>query len=165
MSKIKNIFSSTLYIDLDSTYEKSLNGSNEESENVETIDIDIKEESFLIKELIKELDSPESDIIKLNSSFNNNKIKSDLVNNGYKFVPKKYRNDTKNNCSIKYNDNNVDNVDNSLNNNKYKFKSKKGKKDDWICKYCFNLNFAFRKKCNRCKVPKINKPIKKNIKY
>lgn len=22
---------------------------------------------------------------------------------------------------------------------------------DWICSYCHNLNFAFRKKCNRCK--------------
>ena len=23
---------------------------------------------------------------------------------------------------------------------------------DWICNYCNNLNFAFRKKCNRCKM-------------
>ena len=23
---------------------------------------------------------------------------------------------------------------------------------DWICCYCNNLNFAFRKKCNRCKL-------------
>ena len=25
---------------------------------------------------------------------------------------------------------------------------------DWICSKCKNLNFAFRKECNRCKVPK-----------
>ncbi len=25
---------------------------------------------------------------------------------------------------------------------------------DWICKFCNNLNFAFRKECNRCKLVK-----------
>ena len=25
---------------------------------------------------------------------------------------------------------------------------------DWICKYCLNLNFSFRKSCNRCNAPK-----------
>jgi len=25
---------------------------------------------------------------------------------------------------------------------------------DWICNYCFNLNFSFRKSCNRCNAPK-----------
>lgn len=25
---------------------------------------------------------------------------------------------------------------------------------DWVCLGCKNLNFAFRKKCNRCKLPK-----------
>jgi hypothetical protein len=25
---------------------------------------------------------------------------------------------------------------------------------DWICNNCKNLNFAFRKECNRCKFPK-----------
>ena len=25
---------------------------------------------------------------------------------------------------------------------------------DWICKYCKNLNFAFRNECNRCKMSK-----------
>ena len=24
---------------------------------------------------------------------------------------------------------------------------------DWICKFCRNLNFAFRNECNRCKIP------------
>ena len=25
---------------------------------------------------------------------------------------------------------------------------------DWICEYCHNLNFVFRKACNRCRFPK-----------
>lgn len=29
------------------------------------------------------------------------------------------------------------------------------KKNDWICTNCYNLNYAFRKVCNRCKAPKV----------
>ena len=25
------------------------------------------------------------------------------------------------------------------------------RKGDWICQFCFNLNFAFRTQCNRCR--------------
>ncbi len=25
------------------------------------------------------------------------------------------------------------------------------KPEDWVCSLCHNLNFSFRKKCNRCK--------------
>ena len=25
---------------------------------------------------------------------------------------------------------------------------------DWYCNYCNNLNFSFRKACNRCRLPK-----------
>lgn len=28
------------------------------------------------------------------------------------------------------------------------------RKGDWVCKCCQNLNFAFRKNCNRCKTGK-----------
>ena len=28
------------------------------------------------------------------------------------------------------------------------------RKGDWLCTYCFNLNFSFRTYCNKCKVPK-----------
>ena len=40
-----------------------------------------------------------------------------------------------------------------------KFQNKKIKpfierEGDWTCKNCKNLNFAFRKECNRCKFPK-----------
>jgi hypothetical protein len=42
------------------------------------------------------------------------------------------------------------------------------RKGDWICKYCNNLNFGFRKECNRCKMVKShynNNFIKKLNKY
>ena len=41
-----------------------------------------------------------------------------------------------------------------------KEKMKKGnkqfviRKGDWKCKNCFNINFVFRKNCNRCSMPK-----------
>ena len=158
------IFNSSLYIDLDSTSEESINDSNEEkSENVDRIDDNIKVESFLIKDLIDELDSPELDMIKFNNSLNNNKTDKTataLTNNGYKFIPKKYRNDVNNNCNDKNTIKNWEKSSNNSKNGKFKAKNKIKKKDDWICNFCLNLNFSFRKKCNRCKAPKINRPIK-----
>ena len=156
-----NIFNSILFIDLDSTYDSSINDSNEEeSKNSEAIDDNIKDESFLNKDLIEELDSPESDMIKFYNSVNNNKATSTLKNNGYKFIPKKYRNDANNNCKDKYSHNNFEYNINNNKSYKYRIKNKKERKDDWICKYCLNLNFAFRKKCNICKAPRINEYIK-----
>lgn len=44
---------------------------------------------------------------------------------------------------------------------KKKIKNKKTQKNfteregDWTCFNCKNLNFSFRKKCNRCKIPKL----------
>ena len=50
-----------------------------------------------------------------------------------------------------------DNYNNS-NNNTYYYPKKKGKfverNGDWVCSNCKNLNFAFRKECNRCKTRK-----------
>lgn len=57
---------------------------------------------------------------------------------------------------------------------KKKFESKESKdikdrndrnnKDgDWICFNCRNLNYSFRNVCNRCKVPKVNQDMSKNI--
>lgn len=42
--------------------------------------------------------------------------------------------------------------DNSNNNNGNKGRGRK--KDDWFCINCRNLNYAFRKVCNRCNAPK-----------
>lgn len=38
---------------------------------------------------------------------------------------------------------------------KNKKKERERKKNDWFCVNCRNLNYAFRKVCNRCKAPKI----------
>ena len=86
------IFNSKLFIDLDSTYEQSLNNSySKESDNLDDIDDidDIQNEHFLIKKLIDELDSPKSDIMIDNSESDNSKLVISLVNTGYEFIPKK----------------------------------------------------------------------------
>ena len=142
-------FNSKLFIDLDSTYEQSLDDSNSTESVLD--DNDIIDNSFLIKELIEELDSPEIDSlidIKINEG------KSFLVNKGYEFIPKKYRYSLEKNSFGKMNK--------MINNNKYisennliNFsKNKNARKGDWVCKLCLNVNFSFRKKCNRCKINK-----------
>ena len=78
-------------------------------------DDNIKDESFLNKDLIEKLDSPESKMVKFYNSVNNNKTSSTLKNNGYKIIPKKYRNDANNNCKDKYSYNNFEY---NINNNK-----------------------------------------------
>ena len=144
-----SIFNSKLFIDLDSTYEHSLNNSLEdESDNSNEID-DIDSGCFLIKELLEEIDSPKSNSFIEDSCLNNNKSISPLANNGYRFVPKKYRNS-------KSKINNRKNRKYSFKNNYYETKNKnlREKNGNWYCPLCNNLNFAFRKKCNRCKIHK-----------
>ena len=56
-----------------------------------------------------------------------------------------------------FNKYNINGPDINFNINNYyqlKHKSIKERKGDWLCRLCSNLNFAFRKECNRCKVPK-----------
>jgi hypothetical protein len=85
---------------------------------------------------------------------NNEKIlKQKIKNNNY--LMKKNQKQNK-----KYNKNvNIDQKMymkyNSMSNVKLQ-KSIERREGDWICKYCNNLNFAFRKKCNKCKMDKIN---------
>ena len=149
-----SIFNSKLFLDLDSTYEHSLNSSLEdESDNSNEID-DINSECFLIKELIEEIDSPKSNSFIEDNSVNNSKSISTLADNGYKFLPKKYRNSTNkinNKKKAKFNK-----FNNIFNNNYYHTKNKNliEKNGDWFCPLCNNLNFAFRIKCNRCNVLK-----------
>ena len=56
----------------------------------------------------------------------------------------------------------INNINNNMNKNYYSFpynnkknknkKTNKSKrtKGEWTCEYCFNLNYSFRKSCNRC---------------
>ncbi len=167
----KCVFNSKLFLDLDSTYEQSLNNSFEkESENL--IDIEIDNESFLIGELIEELDSPKSDSLKDKNPINLSKSIFPLVDKGYEFLPKGYRKSVNNSNKLAktFNKYNINCPDSNFNINNYyqlKHKSIKERKGDWFCQLCSNLNFAFRKECNRCKAPKEkciikNKKIMKN---
>ncbi|MCQ2820275.1 MAG: zinc finger Ran-binding domain-containing protein [archaeon] len=38
-------------------------------------------------------------------------------------------------------------------------KKNKEHKKDWICSYCGNLNYGFRKNCNRCQVSKSSQQV------
>ena len=164
------IFNSKLFIDLDSTYEQSLNNSySKEIENLDDID-DIQNGHFLIKELIDELDSPKSDIMFDNSESENSKSLTSLVNTGYEYIPKKYRNSLDQNAIDrmptifnKYNLQTNENNSNKKNFYPNKTKSIKERKGDWFCQLCSNLNFSFRKKCNRCKTLK-EECMKKEVK-
>ena len=147
------VFNSKLFIDLDSTDEYSLNNSFEkDSENANEIN-DVEKDYLLIKELLEELYSPKSNSLEETNNLNYNKSLLPLIDNGYKFIPKGYKNDkdTKiNKKNKKYNKYNVKNTEDYHN----KQKTIKERKGDWICQLCLNLNFAFRKICNRCKTPK-----------
>jgi len=167
------IFNSKLFIDLDSTYEQSLNNSySKEIDNLDDIDDinDIQNGHFLIKELIDELDSPKSDIMIDNSESENSKILTSLVNTGYEFIPKKYRKSMDQNTIDKmpriFNKYNIKMNENNSNKKSFypnKTKSIKERKGDWICQLCSNLNFSFRKKCNRCSTLK-EECMKKEVK-
>ena len=81
------------------------------------------------------------------------------------YIPEKYKSLKINQKQNKTGDNdinhnNLDKSNNKENNNEsdkkeeqYK-KSFKKRKGDWTCQFCYNLNFSFRKRCNRCRVIK-----------
>ena len=151
-------FNSKLFLDLDSAYEQSLNNSlDKDTENSSDLN-DIDNKNFLTKELIEELDFS-NDSLKEDNSLDLSKTLLPLLNNGYEFIPKGFKQiqDKTNNTKLpknfnKYNMNGPeDNINFFLTKNKGFIKERKG---DWICQICKNLNFSFRVKCNRCKNPK-----------
>ena len=156
ISSLENcVFNSKLFIDLDSTYEQSLNNSlDKDSENSSEFD-DIDRNSFLIKELMDELDFPRP------LKKEENRPLLALVNKRYEFIPKSFRNSGDNNLNNKkapkvFNKYNMIHPEDNFNKYDWKVKHKsiKERKGDWFCILCNNLNFAFRTKCNRCKVAK-----------
>lgn len=92
-----------------------------------------------------------------------------LINNGYEFHPKNYK--PKESIITppvikKFNKYNTSSNNHSNSNtNGKKAKSFQEREGDWVCSVCRNLNFSFRKTCNRCKISKIESFEQKNNKY
>ena len=152
------VFNSKLFLDLDSTYEQSLNYSlDKDTDNSSYLD-DIDNKNFLTKELIEELDFS-NDSLKEDNSLDLSKSLLPLVNRGYEFLPKGFKKTqeetNKKKLPKNFNKYNMNGPENNINfyltKNKSFIKERKG---DWVCQICTNLNFAFRIKCNRCKNPK-----------
>ena len=98
---------------------------------------------------------------KFNIEFNMDNNMNYPIYNYMNFYNYEYNNDfyynNKNNDIQKI----INNINNNINKNYYSFpyhkknNNKKGNKSkrtkgEWTCEYCFNLNFSFRKSCNRC---------------
>ena len=157
-SSENNIFNSILFFDLDLAFIKSndnLISSSDETPNI--IDEDINNKSyFLIKELIKDLDSIDSlDINKNIENKNKSNFVVSLGNKEYNFIPRNYKNNKEtfmnkeNKIKSREELFNKKKINNFLNKKKNIYV--KERKGDWICQNCFNLNFSFRTICNKCK--------------
>ena len=174
----KSLFNSKLFIDLDINEQEyninaySENNTKEDSDN----SFEFEEMNYLSNELIKDLDllsSISNDNEKINEKYYNNANNTinnsaiidsllSLAKDGYELKPKNYKpvqNENKPNNFV-----NVSFVNNINNNGLYvkNINYKRDKKNDWICSYCNNLNFSFRKKCNKCKISKENSNKYKN---
>ena len=97
------------------------------------------------------------------SNKNENKFNSDLnIYDNYINYPMAYNYNEFYSNDIQKSINNINyNIYNNYYSPKYFYKNKKGnpaniRKGDWTCPYCFNINFSFRKICNRCNAPKQN---------
>ena len=160
-----SLFNSKLFLNLNLTNENLNNSETKESENSNEIN-DITDTCFLSKELIDELNSSNSDIsLKEQKTTFNNKSFKNLNDNRYEYIPRNCINNIGNKEMFSYAlnhniNNNYYRNSNYININKPYIKRYnimiKEKKKDWICQLCFNLNYAFRTECNRCKVPKEN---------
>ena len=170
-------FNSKLYLDMELSGENTLSKDETEDSEISIESSSIKLKDFLSNDLIEELNSP---------SENNQKViyPNDSANLANKQSYMNYENEMAHLfTSVNYNplfyfmnkgclisgnnlktNNNVNNYKdisyrkNNLHNFSQNNKNKKNKKD-WICPFCYNLNYSFRVKCNRCqmnKEPSIN---------
>jgi hypothetical protein len=86
------------------------------------------------------------------------------------YIPQKFKSLKFNQKPGKIGINDLNNINNnSQNNGETEKKEEKCKKPfeiregDWTCEFCYNLNFAFRTKCNRCGLIKDFLQIKNNL--
>ena len=91
-------------------------------------------------------------------TFNQN---NNQENSPFNFIPisNKNLNDSNNNIDNIKNANNINNEENCeiripIRKKKKQKKNFEVREGDWTCYFCKNLNFSFRKKCNRCGVNK-----------
>jgi hypothetical protein len=99
--------------------------------------------------------------------FNTYENNSNIYNNYNKFNEENHNKHKANYINTEYHqksNNNINNITNNIENN---ISSKKNnfnrRPNDWVCSRCFNLNFSFRSKCNRCGVSKEIPIINNNI--
>lgn len=165
----ESLFNSRLFIDFNSTEE------SDSSDRVEEMSNDNDDKHLLSNELIAEIDSINSnnftnlsDKINENEKENKNNENSNYLNRNLTGMDfNKFRNYNYLYPSLIFpssiNQMNQININSSfdflmrgnINNNNYKFSnSKKGKKGEWVCFFCQNLNYGFRTVCNRCKESK-----------
>ena len=133
----------------------------------EEINANNKNNNFI--QNVKNKEENNKDIKKLVDYFGNNNPLDAPVYIPQKFKSLKFNqkpkriggNDINNNSSDK-NNNSDDNIEFDKKEEKYKkpFEIREG---DWTCEFCYNLNFAFRTRCNRCGLIKDFMQIKNNL--
>ena len=160
----KPLFNSKLFLYIDINQDENIeNNTKEDSDN----SFEFDEINYLSNELIQDLNNfsyieEKESISKYNKKENENIIKNNMVinslislaKNGYEFKPKNYKSEDIYNDNLKKGKNIDDKKYMSNKFNQNKFIKKKRDKNDWICPLCDNLNYAFRKICNKCKSSK-----------
>ena len=145
----KSPFNSKLFLDIDASLNDALTDEFESNDTFNSKEFEIKDNNdyFILNELFNELDA---------SCSNQEETSKNDINYSYSI----------NNSNLLINYNYI-NPYNNLNNthfpprfNNINVKNFRDKSGDWICGYCKNLNFSFRKICNRCNIPK-SKAVKK----
>ena len=143
-----------------------LNDVNFNVPNIQKSFLNINKDAFLINKEIYYFQKKDKSRFLTNKEENNNQ--SNLSKNFCISEENDENKSTSSDDSQKKNDIKKKNIINNKNSNNEYDKNKKNKKEkkirffkgfkerngDWTCFYCKNLNFTFRKECNRCHRPK-----------
>ena len=125
-----------------------INNKNEE--------MNINNKNYNIIQNVNNKEENNKDIKKLVDYFGNNNPLDAPVYIPQKFKSLKFNQKPNKIESNGINYNNLDKINNKENNNDSDKKEEQYKKPfeiregDWTCEFCYNLNFSFRKRCNRC---------------
>ena len=138
-----------------------INNKNEE--------MNINNKNYNIIQNVNNKEENNKDIKKLVDYFGNNNPLDAPVYIPQKFKSLKFNQKPNKIESNDTNHNNLDNNNNKENNNDSDKKEEQYKKPfeiregDWTCEFCYNLNFAFRTRCNRCGLIKDFMQINNNL--